>query len=1095
MPRSVQSLLLVLALGLSQGVWAKPGFPVFGYLPGYATYGPYGAADGAINLNDNAKFPWDRLTHVMEAFALPTYTGGLTYPYGQRANLVLKAHQNNTRAMLSIGGADLAGLDLVGKFRASTNATYRATFVATLANAALTNKYDGIDIDWEFPTAGDQANFTQFMKDLSVAIRAQTSDCGGCVFQGQPKQLTFFGSPGADICGVAWDDVAFQNAVDYCIYGGYDFSAPPGYNSPTSTNWLQTDCRGIQYNFCLTQTTKVLTGVTGTDFSWPKNKLVIALPMYDKQSYASFSDTPVLVALRQGSYVGMDTPQDEARYNVAGSTHYVNNDTAFCRKMSWALGQGMAGFALWEITHAYPANAPEVVSLWNTIGGVAACVNVPTPTPGPTPNLIPPGLVDIGSSGNLTNLWGGNWGTYAGTGGSSIAMNYASAGYSSSSYHGTGAYAICATGNLGTGAPSASTCLQPACAAYNLDSNLYTRIDFWMNATPGSYRLAFDRTTTRATGNDHYGFDFDVLGTGWRYYSFYLADATQPSWATADPKAFNDVIAIAFQPSSGFASYSMCFDDIELVKQVVTATPTPPAYLLDTVEDGNSTNNWGGTWTNYPPPPSTSTQSFSGTGFPFSAYGTGRSARLYGNNSTAALLSTLSTWLGSAQGSSSVTLAAYNYLNFYFKGNGVQTQYSVGLERASGENWVYNFTMPATQDWMRIEVPLVQSSWGYSWGGTANSWGLTNGRRLYWYSREAGAYDFNVDDIYFENRPPTPTPTQTNSFTPSPSRTASPSPTDTRTLTPSPSATPSSSPSATSSATPSNSASPSATPSITQTPTEVPVGSTATPTPSISNTWTASPPPTSSATPTVSNTAQASPSNTPMTATLTHTAVLPPTATVTQTSTPMPTATITATFTNVPVGSTATPTPSISPTATTTPTLFNDATRTAIASLTYGSWLATASRSPSATPTMTVTPNIPAATATSSATPTHTPTFSPTTVVAGPTDTPIPSTSVPTNGVLVILDAKAYPNPSPRSIRVWLDGPADQLSLAIYTVNMQMVAKLLLPGATLGGWVDFPLPQDLRDGFAAGSYYFEADAKRGAVKALKPLVGRFVFLR
>ncbi len=1079
MPRAFNAFahrlaLSFLALSLSFSAQAKPGFPVFGYLPGYANYGPYGAADGVINLGDTAKFPWDRLTHVMEAFALPTYTGGLTFPYGQRANLVLRAHQNNTRAMLSIGGADLAGLDLMGKFRASTNPTYRAAFIAALTTTAAVNNYDGIDIDWEFPTAGDMNNFTTFMIQLSAALKTQTSNCGGCVFQGQVKQLTFFGSPGADICGVDWDNTTFQNAVDYCIYGGYDFSAPPGYNSPTSTNWLQTDCRGIQYNFCLTQTTKVLTNTVGTDFSWPKSKLVLALPMYDKQSYASFADTPVLVALRQGTFLGMDTPQDEARYNLAGSTHYVNNDTAFCRKMSWALSQGFGGFALWEITHAYPANAPELLSLWNTIGGVAACVNVPTPTPGPTPNLIPSGMVDIGTSGTNTNLWGGNWSTWNGGGGTTVTMNYASPGYAASSYHGTGGYAICGNGNLGTGGVTVSTCLQPACAAYNLDSNLYTRVDFWMNATPGMYRMALDRTTTRGTGNDHYGFDIEVLSSGWRYYSYYLADATQPSWATPDPKAFNDVIGLVFQPVSGFTAYSMCLDDIELVKQVVTPTPTPPAYLLDTIEDGNSTNNWGGGWSTYAPPPSTSTQSFSATGFPFSAYGTGRATRLSGNNSTSALLSTSSTWLSSAQASSSVNLTAYNYLNFYFKGNGVQTQYSVGLERASGENWVFNFTMPATTDWMRIEAPLAQTSWGYSWGGTANSWGLANGRRLYWYSREAGAYDFSVDDIWFENRPPTPTPTVTPSFTASNTRTPSPSPSATPTFTPSYTPTPSASPSSTPTGTPSitltstPTASPSVSPSITETYTPVPMGSTATPTPTVSPSWTASPADTATFTPTASPSFTLPPT---LSFTPTHT-VAPPTATFSLTPSPTPSATVTLSHTPPPVGSTATATPTQSPlqspTFSHTAVAANSATHTPVA--------------PAATATATPTMVVAAPTATSTST--------------GGAPTAVPTTAASTgSGTLEILDGTAFPNPSPSSVRLKLDGPADQLCVKVYTVNMQLVEKVELTGAFSSDWVSVPLPPSLRDKLGAGSFFFEADAKRGAVRAKKPLVGTFVFLR
>jgi hypothetical protein len=96
---------------------------------------------------------------------------------------------------------------------------------------------------------------------------------------------------------------------------------------------------------------------------------------------------------------------------------------------------------------------------------------------------------------------------------------------------------------------------------------------------------------------------------------------------------------------------------------------------------------------------------------------------------------------------------------------------------------------------------------------------------------------------------------------------------------------------------------------------------------------------------------------------------------------------------------------------------------------------------------------------------------------------------------LQVLEGAAFPNPSPQSIRLRLDGPADRLSLAIYTVNMQLVERIELQGAFSGGWVSVPLPQPLRDRMGAGSYFYQADARRDVTKALKPLVGTFVFLR
>jgi spore germination protein YaaH len=1049
---------------------AKPGFPVFGYLPMYDSTGPYG---DAINLNDNAKFPWDRLTHVTEAFAQPSSTGTISFPTPQRANLVLKAHQNNTRCLLSIGGAGSNNSD----WASAVSAANRTNFVNNLVSVASTNGYDGIDIDWEFPQASDQANFTAFMVALGTALHGQSINCGGCAFNGQPKQLTFFGSPGDQICGVDWDNTSLQSAVDYCIYGGYDFNAPPGYNSPTSTSWLQSDCRGISYDFCLTQTVKVLTGVTGTDFSWPKSKLILALPLYDKQVYSTFSSgTPVLVALKQGTFIAMDTPQDEARYNVGGATHYVNNDTAFCRKMSWALSSGIAGIGLWEISHAYPANDAAVTSLWNTIGGTASCINVTTPTPGPTPNAVPGDLIDIGNSGNLNNLWGGQWSTSVGTG-SSITMSYTAPGYASSSYNSSGPYSIQATVTKGANWANVATCLQPACAAYNADSNGYTRVDFWLKATPGNYRIDFARTAT-STDSDHYGIDFQVADNNWDYYSFYLSDSSQQGWGVAKPKNFTDMTQIVFLVTGAAGSYTLNIDDLEMIKQMVTPTPVPPSYLLDNVEDGNSTNNWGGAWSTWAPAGSSiSVANMRASGFPFSTYGPKYSAEANGNNSTSSNLGTFTTLL--APGAAAVNLSAYNYINFAVKASSSAGTFGLQFTDQSTFWVTIPFSVPNDGNWYNISLPL----------SSLLPTNITKPKAISWLYNAAGAYDISVDDIWFENRPPTPTPSYTQTGTPTSTKTASPtnspSPTPSSSPTQTPSVTPSASPSATPSSSPTLTASPTAspTPSVTLSSTPVPAGSTPTMTSTISPTWTDTR--TLTPSPTLSWTASE-------TVTLTATPTATPSDSPTFTETPSRTATLTVTssFTPVPAGSspTATPTQSpVLPTATATPTQ--------------------SPMAPSATATRTQSPVGPSATATPSQSPapagstaTATPTVSP--VVAGGTAT-FTKTLTPASaataigGTLQILAGRPFPNPEPQSIRVLLDGPADVVRLKIYTVNMQVLGKVeAFPGSNYnGGWCAVPLDADLRGKLPNGTLYFVVEAQRGATRSLKPLVGTFVHLR
>jgi hypothetical protein len=767
----------------------------------------------------------------------------------------------------------------------------------------------------------------------------------------------------------------------------------------------------------------------------------------------------------------------------------VNNDTSYCRKMSWALSQGLAGIGLWEITHAYPANDPAVTSLWSTIGGTASCINVTTPTPGPTPSALPNSLIDIGYSGNLNNLWGGTWSNWNGTG-SSTVMNYTNPGYAASSYHGQGPYSIKASGTVGTGSLTVSTCLQTGCAAYNMDANGYTRIDFWFKASVGNYRIAFQRTATNGD-SDHYGINFQVTNNNWNFYSFYLSDSSQQGWGAAKPKNFTDVIAIVFQPLSTGA-YSMEIDDLEAVKQVVTPTPVPPAYLLDNVEDGNTTNNWGGIWSSWAPQGSSiSLPNMRATGFPFSLYGPRYAAQVSGNNSTPTNLGTFTTML--APGGAAVNLSAYNYINFVAKATSPAGTFGIQFTDQTTFWTTITFNVPNDGQWHEISLPL----------SALLPTNITKPKALSWLYNGAGAYDLSVDDIWFENRPPTPTPTATPSFTysatptPSPTRTSTPTYSFSATSSPSPSRTPTATPSSTFSSTPtrtgtpSNSPTPSATRTATSTPTHtptfspspsptptrtrtetytpVPMGSTATSTPTISSTWTRSMTPTQSGTPSV--TVSASPTHTLVVPTPAFTAtstVLPgvsftPTATPSSSATstrtgtpsnsptPSATRTRTETYTPVPMGSTVTFTPTLSATPTLNPTL-----------------------SATSTPTRTAIPGGPPATFTAGA-------------------------SVPGNGTLQIMHGKAFPNPSPRSIRLYLDGPADEAVCKVYTVNMQLVGKVTqaLDRSLLerGGWVSVELDEELRSKFGAGTFYFEANARRGSTQALKPWVGTFVFLR
>jgi len=191
--------VLLLALGFQAASQhalfaANPPFLVYGYLGDWDT----------VTL---ASLPWNSLTHVMDAFGIPNSNG--TFSKTPRAGLVTTGHSNGKRILLSIGGASAS----TANWSSSTAVGTVDTFVANIMNFVATNNYDGVDIDWEFPNANnavpsDNAKFTALMQKLYSAL-TNSGDVNwkGLASDGGVRELTFFVSPGYNICGVDWNNV------------------------------------------------------------------------------------------------------------------------------------------------------------------------------------------------------------------------------------------------------------------------------------------------------------------------------------------------------------------------------------------------------------------------------------------------------------------------------------------------------------------------------------------------------------------------------------------------------------------------------------------------------------------------------------------------------------------------------------------------------------------------------------------------------------------------------------------------------------------------------------------------------------------------
>jgi chitinase len=118
--------------------------------------------------------PTSLLTHVIYAFARLQADGTCVSvdTSDDNTNFPLLSQLNqqypDLQILISVGGAVETQFSSV-----AANETKRLNFVRTAVEFMTKNGFDGIDIDWEFPTASDSANFTTMLNELRIQLDTQ----------------------------------------------------------------------------------------------------------------------------------------------------------------------------------------------------------------------------------------------------------------------------------------------------------------------------------------------------------------------------------------------------------------------------------------------------------------------------------------------------------------------------------------------------------------------------------------------------------------------------------------------------------------------------------------------------------------------------------------------------------------------------------------------------------------------------------------------------------------------------------------------------------------------------------------------------------
>ncbi len=200
--------------------------------------------------------------------------------YGNFAELVkLKKLHPGLKTVISLGGgsaaaaqsfATAAATDTGRKaLAASCIDTFIVGNVAGDGSVKVPGLFDGIDIDWEYPTAEDTTNFTLLLQEFRKQLDALSATTG------KPYSLNFNGPAGSqNYKNINLKDAA--KAVDFITVDGYDYAG----TWETTTNEgspLFDSARNPQYGQGLAIDK---TFVAYRDAGVPASKFLLGIPLY-----------------------------------------------------------------------------------------------------------------------------------------------------------------------------------------------------------------------------------------------------------------------------------------------------------------------------------------------------------------------------------------------------------------------------------------------------------------------------------------------------------------------------------------------------------------------------------------------------------------------------------------------------------------------------------------------------------------------------------------------------------------------------------------------------------------------------------------------
>lgn len=132
----------------------------------------------------------------------------------KRFHAHLRAQNPRITTSISLGGWNFGSTIFSPMVRSESS---RATFIKSAIAFARDHTFDGIDMDWEYPSAQDKENYGLLISEMRTAIQAEAASTG------KPPLLLSMAVPaGVDKINAGFDVPVLSEAVDWLGVMSYD---------------------------------------------------------------------------------------------------------------------------------------------------------------------------------------------------------------------------------------------------------------------------------------------------------------------------------------------------------------------------------------------------------------------------------------------------------------------------------------------------------------------------------------------------------------------------------------------------------------------------------------------------------------------------------------------------------------------------------------------------------------------------------------------------------------------------------------------------------------------------------------------------------